>query len=93
MFQLNLNTKDLQKKSLLQQSTILIDTDILSDEDETNHSQDKKDQNTTTLKEQTFALQYPTKSDYCNQQVPFLTHHSLSIKNTLIISSSQKIPQ
>ena len=90
MFQLNLNTKDLQKKSLLQQSTILIDTDILSDEDETNHSQDKKDQNTTTLKEQTFALQYPTKPDYCNQQVPFLTHHSLSIKNTLIISSSQK---
>ena len=43
-------------KSLLQQSTILNDTDILSDEDETNHSQDPKDQNTTTLKEQTLAL-------------------------------------
>ena len=58
-------------KSLLQQSTILNDTDILSNEDETNHSQVIKDQNTTTLKEQTLALQYPTKSDYCNQQVPF----------------------
>ena len=58
-------------KSLLQQSTILNDTDILSDEDETNHSQDIKHQNTTILKEQTLALQYPTKSDYCNQQVPF----------------------
>ena len=58
-------------KSLLQQSTILNDTDILSDKDETNHSQDTKDQNTTTLKEQTLALQNPTKSDYCNQQVPF----------------------
>ena len=58
-------------KSLLQQSTILNHTDILSDEDETNHSQDKKDQYTTTLKEPTIALQYPTKSDYCNQQVPF----------------------
>ena len=58
-------------KSLLQQLNILNDTDILSDEDETNHSQDIKDQNTTTLKEQTLALQYPTKSDYCNQQVPF----------------------
>ena len=28
-------------------------------------------QNTNTLKEQTLAMQYPTKSDYCNQQVPF----------------------
>ena len=52
-----------------------------------------KDQNTNTLKEQTLALQYPTKSDYCNQQVPFLTHPSLSTKNTSIISSYQKIPQ
>ena len=58
-------------KSLLQQSTILNDTDILSDEDETNHSQDTKHQNTTALKEQTLALQCPTKSDYCNQKVPF----------------------
>ena len=58
-------------KSLLQQSTILNDTDTLSDEDETNHSQDTKDQNTNTLKEQTLALQNPIKSDYCNQQVPF----------------------
>ena len=31
-----------------------------------------KDQNTNTLKEQTLAIQYPTKSDYCNQQVPFI---------------------
>ena len=58
-------------KSLLQQSTILNDTDVLSDEDETNHSQAIKDQNTTALKEQTFPLEYTTRSDYCNQQVPF----------------------
>ena len=60
-------------KSLLQQSTILHDTDILSDEDEPNSLQNKETQNrnTDTLKEQIIALQYPTKSDYCNQQVPF----------------------
>ena len=58
-------------KSLLQQSTNLNDTDILSDEDEPNQPQDIKDQNTNTLKEQALALQYPTKSDYCNQQLPF----------------------
>ena len=80
-------------KSLLQQSTFLNDNDILSDEDETNQPQDLKDQNTTTFKKQNLALQYPTKSDYCNQQVPFLTHPSLSTKNTFIVSSSQKIPQ
>ena len=61
-----------QAKSLLQQSTILNDTDILSDEDEPNQSQKTKNQNTSTLKEQTLAIQYPTKSDYCHQQVPFL---------------------
>ena len=58
-------------KSLLQQSTILNDTDIFSDEKKPIQPQDMKDHNTTTLKEQTLALQYPTKSDYCNQQVPF----------------------
>ena len=30
-----------------------------------------KNQNPNILKEQTLAIQYPTKSDYCNQQVPF----------------------
>ena len=60
-----------QAKSLLQQSTILNDTDILSDEDEPNQSQNMKNQNTNTFKEQTLAIQYPTKSDYCNRQVPF----------------------
>ena len=60
-----------QSKSLLQQSTILNDTDILGDKDEPNQSQNTKNQNTNTLKEQTLAIQYPTKSDYCNQQVPF----------------------
>ena len=60
-----------QAKSLLQQSTILNDTDILSDEDEPNQSQNTKNQNTKTSKEQILAKQYPTKSDYCNQQVPF----------------------
>ena len=52
-----------EAKSLLQQSTILNDTDILSDEDEPNQSQNTKNQNTNTLKEQTLAIQYPTNSD------------------------------
>ena len=60
-----------QAKSFLQQSTILNDTDILSDEDEPNQSQNAKNQNTNTLEEQTLAIQYPTKPDYCNQQVPY----------------------
>ena len=30
-----------------------------------------KNQNSNMLKEKTLAIQYPTKSDYCNQQVPF----------------------
>ena len=60
-----------QTKSLLQQSTILNDTDILDDEDEPNQSQNIKNQNTNVLKEQTLAIKYPTKSDYCNQQHPF----------------------
>ena len=71
---MNINTKKTTKnkaKSLLQQSNILKDTDILSDEDEQNQPQDRRIQNTNTLKEQPFAIQYPTKSDYCNQQVPF----------------------
>ena len=60
-----------QAKSLLQQSTILNDTDILSDEDEPIQSQNMKNQNTNTLEEHKLAIQYPTKSDYCKQQVPF----------------------
>ena len=60
-----------QAKSLLQQSTILNNTDILSDEDEPNQSKNMKNQNTNTSEEQTLAVQYPTKSDYCNQQFPF----------------------
>ena len=55
----------------MQQSTILNDTDILSDEDQPNQSQDTKNQNINTLKEQSLAIPYPSKSDYCNQQVPF----------------------
>ena len=60
-----------QATSLLQQSTIVNDTYILSDEDEPNPSQNTKNQNTSTLKKQTLAKQYPTKSDYCNQEIPF----------------------
>ena len=60
-----------QSKSLLRQSTILNDTDILSDDDEPTQPQKVKNDNTNILKEQTLAIQYPTKSDYCNQQVPF----------------------
>ena len=80
-----------QAKSFLQQSTILNDTDTLSNEDEPNQSQNKRNQNTNTLKEQTLAIQYPTKSDYCNQQVPFLTRFSSNTKDIFIISSYQKI--
>ena len=60
-----------QAKSLSQQSTILNDPDVLSVEDELDHTQNAKTQNTNKVKEQTLAIQYPTKSDYCNQQVPF----------------------
>ena len=60
-----------QAKSLLQHSTILNVTDILSDEEEINQSQNTNNHNTNTFKEQILAIQYPTKSDYCNQQVPF----------------------
>ena len=80
-----------QTKSLLQQSTILNDTDILSEEDELNLSQNTKNQNTNTLKEQTLAIQYPTKSDYRNQQIPFLIHLFLITKDFFTISSYQKI--
>ena len=69
-----------QAKSLLQQSTILKDTDILSEQKEMNQSQKMKNQNTNTLKEQTLAIQYPTKSDYCNQQVPFFDPSFLKYK-------------
>ena len=60
-----------QAKTLLQQSTILNDTAILSDEEEIYQSQNMNNQNTNTFKGQTLAIQYPTKSDYYNQQVPF----------------------
>ena len=72
MFHSNQNTKSLQKKqakSLLQQSTILNDTDILSDEDEITPSNNIQQQNSNIVKEYTLAIQYPTKSDYCRQQV------------------------
>ena len=46
-----------QANSLLQQSTILNDTDILSDEDEPNQSQNTKNQNTNPSKEQILAIQ------------------------------------
>ena len=80
-----------QTKTLLQQLTILNDTDILSDEDEPNQSQKMINQNPHVLKEQTLAIQYPTKSNSCNQQVPFLIHLFSNTKDTFIISSYQKI--
>ena len=55
-----------QAKSLLQQSTILNDTDILSDEDEITQSNNIQQQNSDIVKEHSLAIQYPTKSDYCN---------------------------
>ena len=60
-----------QTKSLLHQLTILNDFDILSDDDEPTQSNNIQHQNSNILKEHTLAIQYPTKSDYCNQQVPF----------------------
>ena len=60
-----------QAKSLLQQWTIFNDTDILSDEDEITQSKSIQQQNSSIVKEHTLAIQYPTKSDYCKQQVPF----------------------
>ena len=39
-----------------------------------------KNQNTNVLKEQTLAIQYPTKSDYCNQQVPFFDPYFIKYK-------------
>ena len=81
-----------QAKSLLQQSTILNDTDIFSDEDELTQSQNTKNQNTNTLKEQILAIQYPTKSYYCNQHVPFFDPSFFKYKKDIfIISSYQKI--
>ena len=70
-----------QTKSLLQQSTILNDTDILSDDDEPTQPQKGKNQNTYISKEQTLAKQYPNKSDYCNQQVPFFDPSFFKYKN------------
>ena len=60
-------------KSLLQQSTILNDTDILSDEDEPNQSQNTKNQNTNTMKEQTLAIQYPLNLITVINKFHFLT--------------------
>ena len=67
----NIKSLQIQAKSLLQQSTILNDTDILSDVDELTQSNNIQHQNSDILKEHTLAIQYPTKSDYCKQQVPF----------------------
>ena len=80
-----------QAKSLLQQSTILNDTDFLSDEDEITPSNNIQQQNSNIVKEHTLAIQYPTKSDYCKQQVPFLIHPFSNTKNILITSAYQKI--
>ena len=80
-----------QAKSLLQQSTILNDTDILSDEDELTQSNNIQHQNSDILKENTLAIQYPTKSDYCKQQVPFFDPSFSNTKNFSLISSYQKI--
>ena len=73
-----------QTESLLPQSTILNATDILSEEDEPNLSQNTKNQNTNTLKEQTLAIQDPTKSDYCNQQISFFDPSFFNTKGIFI---------
>ena len=95
LFNSNLNTKDPQrtKQNHYYNNQLSLMILILCYEDEPNQPQNIKDQNTTTLKEQTLALQYPTKSDYCNQQIPFFDPSFFEYKNIFIISSSQKIPQ
>ena len=80
-----------QTKSLLQQSTILIDTDILSDDDELTQSNNIQHQNSDILKKHTLAIQYPTKSDYCKQQVPFFDPSFFKYKRYFNVSSYQKI--
>ena len=40
-------------------------------EDEITQSNNIQQQNSDIVKEHTLAIQYPTKSDYCKQQVPF----------------------
>ena len=92
-----------QAKSILQQSTIFNDIDVLSDEDEPDQSQNEKIQHTNKLKEQTLAIQYPTKSDYCNQQVPIFDpsffkykryfHYFFLPENTQIILETIKVQQ
>ena len=70
---MNLNTRDLQRiKQNHSYNNRLSsnDTDIFSDEDEPIQSQNMKNQNSNMLKDQFLALQYPTKTDYCIQQVP-----------------------
>ena len=93
LFISNLNTKDPQrtKQNHYYNNQLSLMILILCYEDEPNQPQNIKDQNTTTLKEQTLALQYPTKSDFCNQQIPFFDPSFFEYKN--IFSSSQKIPQ
>ena len=44
---------------------------LIRDDDELTQSNNIQHQNSDILKEHTLAIQYPTKSDYCNQQVPF----------------------
>ena len=86
----NRRTKN-QTKSLLQQSTILNDTDILSDEDEPNQSQNMKNQNSHILKEQTLAIEYPLNLIIVINKFHFLIHLSSNTKDTFIISPYQKI--
>ena len=60
-------------------------------------------QNTNTFQEQTLAIQYPTKSDYCNQQVPFFDssffkykkhfHYFFLPENTQITIETKKSQQ
>ena len=80
-----------QTKSLLQQSTILNDTDILSVEDEPNQSQNMKNQNTNIFIEQTLAIQFPSNLNTVINKFHFLIHLSSNTKDTFIISSYQMI--
>ena len=85
------NSTKNQTNSLLQQSKILNDTDILSDDDKQTPSNNIQHQNSDIFKENTLAIQYPTKSDYCNQQIPFFDPTFSNTKDILVISSYHKI--
>ena len=80
-----------QTKSLLQQSTIPNDTDILSDNDELIQSNNIQHQNSDMLKEQNLLYNTLPNPITVINKFHFLIHLSSNTKDILVISSYQKI--